>query len=122
MAEAPIVMLRECTSQATVNDAQRSNIIAANVVAEIVRSTIGPRGMDKMLVAGIADSVITNDGAGVETSINQLAAMLGVRAAHGPAKAGEQRRSVLDGSKLGVGRIPLSEGLRKTVDWFKAQK
>ncbi len=37
--------------------------MAAKIVAEIVRSTIGPRGMDKMLVAGMGDIVITNDGA-----------------------------------------------------------
>ena len=62
-----------------------------------------------------------NVGTGVETSINQLAAMLGVRAAHGPAKAGEQRRSVLDGSKLGFGRTPFREGLKETVAWFKSR-
>ena len=59
-----------------------------------------------------------NVGTGVETSINQMATMLGVRAAHGPAKVGEQRRSVLDGSKLGFGRTPLREGLKETVAWF----
>src|SRR5439155_13389267 len=44
-------------------DAQRSNIMAAKVLAETVRSTIGPRGMDKMIVGSIGDIVITNDGA-----------------------------------------------------------
>jgi UDP-glucose 4-epimerase len=59
-----------------------------------------------------------NVGTGVETSINQLAALLGVRAGHGPAKAGEQRRSVLDGSKLGISYKPLRDGLKETVAWF----
>jgi UDP-glucose 4-epimerase len=59
-----------------------------------------------------------NVGTGVETSINQLAALLGVHAGHGPAKAGEQRRSVLDGSKLGIAYKPLRDGLEETVAWF----
>jgi UDP-glucose 4-epimerase len=60
-----------------------------------------------------------NVGTGAETSINQLAALLGVRATHGPAKAGEQRRSVLDGSKLRITYTPLRDGLEKTVAWFR---
>jgi len=63
MSETPILILREGTSRSRGRDAQRSNIMAAKIVAEIVRSTIGPRGMDKMLVAGMGDIVITNDGA-----------------------------------------------------------
>jgi thermosome len=63
MSEAPVLILREGTSRSRGRDAQRSNIMAAKIVAEIVRSTIGPRGMDKMLVAGMGDIVITNDGA-----------------------------------------------------------
>jgi UDP-glucose 4-epimerase len=63
-----------------------------------------------------------NVGTGVETSVNQIAALLGAPAVHGPAKAGEQRRSVLDGSKLGFSRTPLSEGLPETVAWFNRQK
>jgi UDP-glucose 4-epimerase len=63
-----------------------------------------------------------NVGTGVETSINQLAALLGVRAGHGPAKAGEQRRSVLDGSKLGISYKPLRDGLKETVAWFNRSR
>jgi len=63
MSETPVLILREGTSRSRGKDAQRSNIMAAKIVAEIVRSTIGPRGMDKMLVAGMGDIVITNDGA-----------------------------------------------------------
>src|SRR5713226_9801748 len=58
-----VLILKEGTSRARGRDAQRSNIMAAKVLAETVRSTIGPRGMDKMLVAGMGDIVITNDGA-----------------------------------------------------------
>src|SRR6266700_4138993 len=63
MSEIPILILKEGTSRSRGRDAQRSNIMAAKVLAETVRSTIGPRGMDKMLVAGIGDIVITNAGA-----------------------------------------------------------
>ncbi len=63
MSEIPVLILKEGTSRSRGRDAQRSNIMAAKVLAEVVRSTIGPRGMDKMLVAGMGDVVITNDGA-----------------------------------------------------------
>ncbi len=63
-----------------------------------------------------------NVGTGVETSVNRLAALLGARGVHGVAKAGEQRRSVLDGSRLGFGRKPLGEGLAETVAWFSRRE
>lgn len=59
----PIIILKEGTGRSTGRDAQRNNIMAARVVAETVSSSLGPRGMDKMLVSGIGDVVITNDGA-----------------------------------------------------------
>jgi len=74
-----------------------------------------------MAVTDSADSGPFNVGTGVETSINQLASLLGINAVHGPAKTGEQRRSVLDGSKLGVARTALREGLEKTERWFRKQ-
>jgi archaeal chaperonin len=57
--------LKEGTSRSRGRDAQKNNIMAAKVLAETVRSTIGPKGMDKMLVAGMGDIVVTNDGATV---------------------------------------------------------
>jgi thermosome len=59
----PVVILKEGTQRSTGKDAQRNNILAAKAVAETVRTTLGPRGMDKMLVSTIGDVVITNDGA-----------------------------------------------------------
>lgn len=59
----PIIILKEGTGRSTGRDAQRNNIMAARVVAETLSSCLGPRGMDKMLVSGIGDVVITNDGA-----------------------------------------------------------
>lgn len=59
----PVLILKEGTQRSTGRDAQRNNILAAKVVAETVKSTLGPRGMDKMLVSSIGDVIITNDGA-----------------------------------------------------------
>lgn len=59
----PVLILKEGTGRSTGKDAQRNNIMAAKVVAETVSTSLGPRGMDKMLVSGIGDVVITNDGA-----------------------------------------------------------
>ena len=59
----PVLILKEGSQRTTGRDAQRNNILAAKVVAETVRTTLGPRGMDKMLVSTIGDVVITNDGA-----------------------------------------------------------
>jgi len=59
----PVLILKEGTGRTTGKDAQRNNITAAKIVAETVRTTLGPRGMDKMLVSTIGDVTITNDGA-----------------------------------------------------------
>jgi len=58
----PIFILQEGTQRSTGKDAQRSNILAAKAVAETVRTTLGPKGMDKMLVSSLGDIVVTNDG------------------------------------------------------------
>src|SRR3989339_387425 len=58
----PIFILQEGTQRSTGKDAQKSNIAAAKAVAETVRTTLGPKGMDKMLVSSLGDVVITNDG------------------------------------------------------------
>jgi thermosome len=59
----PILVLREGTGRTTGREAQRSNIMAAKIVAETVKTTLGPCGMDKMLVTSMGDVAITNDGA-----------------------------------------------------------
>ena len=63
MAGQPIIVLKEGTSRDKGRDAMRKNILAAKTVAEIVKSSLGPKGMDKMLVDNLGDVVITNDGA-----------------------------------------------------------
>ncbi len=59
----PILILREGSEQTKGNDARARNILAIQAVAEAVKSTLGPRGMDKMLVDSLGDITITNDGA-----------------------------------------------------------
>ena len=66
----PILVLKEGTAETKGKDAKRNNITAAKVVAEIVRTSFGPRGMDKMLVNSIGDVTITNDGATILKEID----------------------------------------------------
>ena len=66
----PILILKEGASRSRGKQAQRNNIMAAKVIAEAIRSTLGPRGMDKMLVSGIGDITITNDGAAILDEID----------------------------------------------------
>ena len=58
----PVVILKEGTKRDSGRRATQSNILAAKAIAEAVRSTLGPKGMDKMLVDSMGDVVITNDG------------------------------------------------------------
>ena len=59
----PVLILKEGSQRTRGRDAQRNNILAAKVITETIRTTLGPQGMDKMLVSGMGDVVITNDGA-----------------------------------------------------------
>lgn len=79
----PIMVLRQGTQRTTGRDAQRGNIMAAKVVASAVRSTLGPKGMDKMLVNAAGQVTITNDGATIldEMDIKHPAAKMVVEVA-----------------------------------------
>jgi chaperonin GroEL (HSP60 family) len=59
----PFLILKEGSTRRRGKEAQRGNITAAKVVAEAVKSSLGPKGMDKMLVDGLGDGTITSDGA-----------------------------------------------------------
>ncbi len=63
MGGQPILILKEGTGEAKGREAQRNNLAAAKLIAELVRTSLGPRGMDKMLVDSMGDVTITNDGA-----------------------------------------------------------
>jgi thermosome len=79
----PVLILREGTTRSRGRDAQRANLTAAKVVAETVKSSLGPKGMDKMLVDGLGDVTITSDGATVlkEMDIQHPAAKMMVEVA-----------------------------------------
>jgi thermosome len=61
--QVPVIVLREDTERTRGRDAQRNNIMAAIVIAEAVKSALGPKGMDKMLVDSFGDVTVSNDGA-----------------------------------------------------------
>ena len=61
--QVPVIILREDTERTSGRDAQRNNIMAAIVIAETVKSALGPSGSDKMLIDGFGDITVTNDGA-----------------------------------------------------------
>ncbi len=68
--QGPVLVLKESALQQKGRDAQRNNIAAAKLVAELVRTSLGPRGMDKMLVDSLGDVTITNDGATILKEID----------------------------------------------------
>ena len=66
----PVVLLKEGASETKGREAQKNNIAAAKIIAEIVHSSLGPKGMDKMLVDSLGDVTITNDGATILKEID----------------------------------------------------
>lgn len=83
LAGQPVIILKEGTSRNRGRDAQRGNILAAKIIAETVRTSLGPRGMDKMLVDSFGDVTITNDGATIldEMEVQHPAAKMMVEVA-----------------------------------------
>jgi thermosome len=61
----PVLILKEGTTRSRGKEAQRNNIMAARVIGEVLKTTLGPRGMDKMLIDSLGDITITNDGAAI---------------------------------------------------------
>lgn len=98
MGGQPIFILPEGALRSKGKDAQRTNIAAAMAVADAVKSTLGPKGMDKMLVDSMGDVVITNDGATIleEMNIEHPAAKMMVEVAK------TQDREVGDGTTTAV--------------------
>ena len=94
----PIFILPEDTRRTIGKDAQRNNIAAARAVAETVRTTLGPKGMDKMLVDSSGDVVVTNDGVTIleEMSIEHPTAKMIVEVAK------TQENEVGDGTTTAV--------------------
>lgn len=114
MGNTPVLILREGTQRNKGKDAQYNNISAARAIADAVRSSLGPRGMDKMLVDSLGDVVITNDGVTIlkEMDVQHPAAKMLVEV----AKA--QDAEVGDGTTSSV--ILTGELLKKAVDLIEA--
>ena len=110
MGNAPVLILREGTKRDKGKDAQFNNITAARTIADAVRSSLGPRGMDKMLVDSIGDVVITNDGVTIlkEMDVQHPAAKMLVEVAK------TQDQEVGDGTTTSV--IIAGELLKKSLD------
>src|SRR5665809_39727 len=77
----PIIIIDPGKTRTTGRDAQSMNITAAKAIAQAVKTTLGPKGMDKMLVNGVGDVTITNDGAEIlrQMEVQHPAAMMMVQ-------------------------------------------
>ena len=114
MGNAPVIILREGTKRDKGKDAQFNNISAAMAIASAVKSSLGPRGMDKMLVDSVGDVVITNDGVTIlkEMDVQHPAAKMLVEVAK------TQDAEVGDGTTTSV--ILAGELLKKATDLIDA--
>jgi len=116
--QQPIYILQEGTQRTQGKTAQSRNISAALAVADTVRTTLGPKGMDKMLVDSVGDVVITNDGATIlgEMQIEHPAAKMLVEVAKAQDKAvgdGTTTAVVLAGERLEPMRRRLARPARR---------
>jgi thermosome len=116
----PIFILPENTQRTTGKNAQRNNIMAAKLVADIVRTTLGPKGMDKMIVDSMGDVIITNDGATIlkEMSIEHPAAKMLVEIAktqENEVGDGTTTAVVIAGELLKSAEILLDQNIHPTV-------
>jgi thermosome len=116
----PVLVLKEGTGRSTGREAQRNNIMAAKIVAESVKSTLGPCGMDKMLVSGMGDVSITNDGATImkELDVQHPAAKMLVEVAKAQDKEvgdGTTSAVILAGELLAKAESLLDKNIHPTV-------
>ncbi|MBW6517061.1 MAG: TCP-1/cpn60 chaperonin family protein [ANME-2 cluster archaeon] len=116
----PIFILREGTERSRGREAQSNNIMAAKAVANAVRTTLGPKGMDKMLVDGLGDVVITNDGVTIlrEMDIEHPAAKMVVEVAKtqdDEVGDGTTTAAVLAGELLKVSEELLEQDVHPTI-------
>ena len=120
LAGQQIIILREGTSRSRGQDALKANIMAAKIIAESVRSSLGPKGMDKMLVDGFGDVTITNDGATIldEMEVQHPAAKMMVEVAKtqdDEVGDGTTTSVVVAGELLKKAEELLDQGIHPTV-------
>lgn len=116
----PIFIMKEGTERTRGKDAMENNIAAAKVIAEAVRTSLGPRGMDKMLVDQFGDVVITNDGATIlkEIDVQHPAAKMMVEVAKtqdSEVGDGTTTSVILAGELLKRAEKLLKQGIHPTV-------
>ncbi|MEM3463852.1 MAG: thermosome subunit beta [Candidatus Bathyarchaeia archaeon] len=116
----PVLILKEGTSRTTGREAQRNNIMAAKIIAETVKTTLGPKGMDKMLVSSFGDVSITNDGATIlkELDVQHPAAKMLVEVAKAQDNEvgdGTTTAAVLAGELLAKAETLLDQNIHPTV-------
>jgi len=116
----PIIILKDNVDRNTGREAQRSNIMAAKAIAGAVRTTLGPRGMDKMLVDSTGDIVITNDGATIlqEISVQHPGAKMVIEVAKtqdDEVGDGTTTAVVIAGSLMEQAEYLLEQGIHPTV-------
>ena len=120
LAQQPIIVLKEGTKRERGKSAQYSNIMAARAIADAVRSTLGPKGMDKMLVDSMGDVIITNDGATIlkEIDVEHPAAKMMVEVAKAQDEEcgdGTTTAVVLTGELLKVAGELLEKNIHPTI-------
>ncbi len=118
--QMPIFILKEGTSREQGRTAQRNNIDAAKAIADAVRTTLGPKGMDKMLVDSIGDIIISNDGATIlkEMDVDHPTAKMIVEVAKSQDTAvgdGTTTSVVLAGEFLKQAEELLEQGVHPTL-------
>jgi len=115
-----VIILREGTERNRGEEAHRSNIMAAKAIAGAVRSTLGPRGMDKMLVGSTGDIVITNDGATIlgEIAVKHPGAKMVIEVARtqdDEVGDGTTTAVILVGALMEQAESLLAQGIHPTV-------
>ena len=125
----PIIVLKEGTQRETGRGAQANNIYAARTIANAVKSTLGPRGMDKMLVDSMGDVVITNDGATIlkEVDVAHPAAKMIIEVAKtqdNECGDGTTSSVIITGELLKVAQELLEQDVHATIltEGFKLAK
>ena len=120
LAGQQVIILKEGTSRSRGQDALKANIMAAKIIAESVRSSLGPKGMDKMLVDGFGDVTITNDGATIldEMEVQHPAAKMMVEVAKtqdDEVGDGTTTSVVISGELLKKAEELIDQGIHPTV-------
>ncbi|MEM3317969.1 MAG: TCP-1/cpn60 chaperonin family protein, partial [Thermoplasmatales archaeon] len=118
--QIPILVLKEGSTRESGKDAQRNNIEAAKAIADTVKSALGPKGMDKMLVDSLGDITISNDGATImkQMDVDHPTAKMIVEIAKGQDQEvgdGTTTAVVLAGELLKQAEVLLDQNVHPTI-------